>query len=147
MSHFSSSLYRWQFQQCRNGGESGDCPICPPPTPPQTPVELFYEKFDGAMPSPVPFWGTFPPKPASPNDPKEPVACVTSLLSDRRSAAAGLHYRSLMDIIKLNIPASRLYPDQHYDGPTARHVCTVCKPDVCHRSAAALVRHMKMLHQ
>lgn len=150
MSHFSSSLYKWQFRQCRDGGPNGTCPVCPEPKPARTPVELFYEKFAGDMPSPVPFWAAFPQKPDAVGVPKDPVETLSSLMPNGRSSGAGgapsLHYRSLLDLLKLNIPTSLLYPDQHYDGPTARHQCPKCSPDVCHRSSAALLRHMRMLH-
>lgn len=144
MAHFSSSLYRWQFQRCENGGKGG-CPICPEPRPPQTPLERFYEKFGGEMPSPIPFWAAFPPKPRSPGVPKGPVECAAPA-GPGSSGSSGLHYRAFLDLLKMNIPHRLMYADQHYDGCTARHACQVCSPEVCHRSAAALARHMRMLH-
>lgn len=146
MAHFSASLYRWEFQRCKNGG-SGGCTLCPEPRPPQTPVEIFYEKFGGNMPSPVPFWASFPKEPASPSVPKGSVECVASVpRGGSHASAAGFRYRTFLNFLKLNIPGHLMYSDQHYDGPTSRHACPVCRPDVCHRSAAALQRHMRMLH-
>lgn len=146
MSHFSASLYRWGFQRCQNGG-SGGCPVCPEPKLPQTPVELFYEKFGGDFPSPMPFWASFPRKPRCPSVSKGPVECVSSASCvGSRASATGLRYRTFLSYLKLNVPRSMMYQDQHYDGPTARHACPVCRPEVCHRSSAALQRHMRMLH-
>lgn len=142
MSHFSSGLYRWKFQRCQKRG----CPVCPEPSPPQTPVELFYEKFGGEMPSPMPFWAAFPPKPGSSGASTGPGDRVITHVGQGSSGSEGLRYRSIMDFVKLNIPRKRMHGDQHYEGPTGRHVCTICSPEVCHRSGAALLRHMKMLH-
>lgn len=136
MRHFSSSLYRWQFVRCQTQG----CPLCSDPRPPSTPLEKFYEKFGGHMPTPIPVFGLFPPKPETPGGANGPV--YTPVGSE-----AGLHYRTLADFMKLNIPRDRLFADQHYDGATPRHPCKQCEPEVIHRSAAALARHMKMLHK
>lgn len=93
----------------------------------------------------MPFWATFLPRPRSPDAPNGPVSYVSSLQLAGNSAAAGLHYLSFMDVVKLNVSRGRIYPDQHYEGPTARHPCPTCRPEVCHRADAALARHMKMM--
>lgn len=95
------------------------------------------------MPSPIPFMASFPPKTDLVSvQPKEPVSHLVAGDGSNRK----LHYRSFSDFMKLNLPADRLHADQHYDGPTGRHVCKRCKPEVSHRSAAALLRHVRMLH-
>lgn len=146
MSHFSSGLYRWQFKRCREGGPSGACQVCPKPEPPRTPVERFYEKFGGDFPSPTPFWAAFPAKPAESDAAKGPVEVLNTASRMGPGSKSGFHYRVFLDFLNQNIPSHRIFPDQHYDGPTGRHACTLCNPEVCHRSAAALLRHNKMLH-
>lgn len=138
--HFSASLYRWGFSRCQRS----DCPVCPPPQPPRTPVELFYSKFDGCMPSPVPFFATFPKK-GGHGRPKEPVDFLIGL-QNGRAGTGQLHYRSLSGLMKQNLPGSLMHGDQHYDGPSQRHACPRCVPEVCHGSAAALLRHMRVMH-
>lgn len=96
------------------------------------------------MPSPIPFMGSFPSKRLKSSGAKVPVDHLLSGCTDEPRMQ--LHYRTLADMMKLSIPCHRLYPDQHYSGGTVRHACPVCEPEVCHRSSAALLRHMKMLH-
>lgn len=138
MEHRSSNLYRWEFRQCRKS----DCHVCPKPRAPSSPLEHFYEKFGGHMPSPVPFWASFPKK-----DSGLPASFLTpGTAAGDQANPEHLHYRVLSDLIKLNIPGHMLYPDQHYEGPTCLHECPECEAVVSHKSAAALRRHMKMLH-
>lgn len=137
MRHFSSSLYRWQFVRC------GSCPICPKRGPASTPLERFFERFGGDIPTPMPFMASFRGKAESGGT--EPAHHM--LVGSTRGSGERLHYRTLSDLFKLNITNDRLHADQHYEGGTPRHVCKRCKPGVSHRSAAALLRHVKMLHQ
>lgn len=132
MGHFSATLYRWEFRSCRKGG----CRVCQAGGAPRTPLDDFYKKFEGNMPTPIPVWASFPGKSG------DPVAC----LPGENGRSGQLHYRMFADLMKLNVPSQRLRPDQHYDGPTSRHVCPECVPEVCHRSAAGLARHIRMVH-
>lgn len=143
MDHFTSTLYHWEFRSC----QSPSCPICPASrvTGPKTPLDHFYEKFGNSMPTPIPFWAAFPMKPPMGQKSRN-VDYTSSIPHPSHPDGAPLHYRSFADIMKINIPTRMLHADQHYNGPTLRHQCPYCKPDVCHRSGAALLRHLKMIH-
>lgn len=138
MEHFSSSFYRWEFGPCQKTG----CLVCPSPRFPDSPLQRFYEKFGGVMPTLIPFWGRFPEK----NSGLPVRHSVPVIPEGGKPQSSGFHYRVLSDMLKMNIPGRLMYPDQHYEGPSGRHDCPTCAPQISYRSAAAFKRHMWMIH-
>lgn len=127
MAHFSSSLYRLEFQRCSKVG----CTICPAPLRSSThsPFGRFLEKCGGTVPTPTPaltdFSGSF---------------CHHTRPGHR-------HYRVFSDFMKMNIPEHLVAgPDKHYAGSTKLHVCPFCPKNVHHMYKASLAAHVKMIH-